>query len=441
MAIISFSVKETYVPSWGTWEAIREAIQNGLDEDSRGHRLTVSYSNGWLRIHNEGADMKTDALLWGETDKRGNPELIGEHGDGLGTGLLAGVRAGYEIKITTQTETWVPFIAPAENFGGQRVLQVRTRKLQRKQPGVTVAIKVPEEEWEKAQDLFLRFARLDRAVHVLEVPDHGTIITDPEYAGRVYVKGIFVQHIPDLVFSYNLPNARVDRDRRLVDEWDLKWTLASIYKYGVAIHPEKLRPIVYTMVRDDRKDTQGLRYDSSEEIPKAVAAQWAEEHGDNAVPVNSIGDSEKVNTLGHRGVVANDTLRHILGKTHVPTAEAIQDKLRKATTRAYSWEELDRHEQVNLSTAAAALDEVMPEGSRPLLDMVNVVDFHEDLKGLWETGKIQIAREALATPQDALKVLVHEAAHEISQCTDGLGAHTTAVENLWSALYWTGKWN
>jgi len=149
----------------------------------------------------------------------------------------------------------------------------------------------------------------------------------------------------------------------------------------------------------------------------------------------------KVNTLGHRGVVANDTLRHILSNTHIPSAEAIQAKLRRATTRSYSWEELDRNEQTNLSFAAAALDEVMPEGSRPLLDMVNVVDFHEDIYGLWEPGKIQVARKAIATQQDALKTLVHEAAHEISKSTDGLGAHTAAVEGLWSALYWAGKWN
>jgi len=441
MAIIELSIKDTYAPKWGTYEAIREAIQNGLDEDIRGYKLSVEHRNGWLTIYNHSAQMTAEALLMGHTDKADNDELLGEHGEGLDVGILAGVRAGYDIKITTQTETWVPYIERSAHYNAD-VLKIRTRKLQKRQNGVTVAINVPEEEWEKAQDLFLRFARLDRNKHLVEIPEYGAIITDPEYAGRIYVKGIFVQHLPDLVYGYNLKGLKLDRDRRLVDDWDLKWTLANVHRLGIRYRPEKMKPAVYAMLRDDKKDTQGLRYNESSEVNEAVAAKWVEEHGEKAVPVRSTGESANVNELDYHGVFVNDTLKQLLSKTHVPTVEKVRAELANSAIKTYCWDDLTPEEQDHLEFAAHTLDSVISDDLAPILNQITVVDFHsQSLDGLTGdiTGNIQVARRELESRKRALSVLVHEVAHVISKCPDGLSPHTEAIERLWSDIYWKDR--
>jgi len=448
VAIIELSIKETYVPSWGTWECLREAMQNGMDEDKRGYKLTVKYRNGQLHIQNIGADMTTEALLMGETDKAENAELLGEHGEGLGVGILAGVRAGYDITIRTQTEIWKPFIGSSNNFRGRNVLKVRTRKLKVRRGDVTVSITMPEETWEEAKDLFLPFATLDRAKHLIEIEGRGAIIRDEKFKGRVYVKGIFVQHIPELVMGYNLLDFRVDRDRRLIDTWNLKWELASMYREAIRKRPEAMAPEVYAMLRDGKMDTQSLEHNSDEEVTEALAQEFIAEHGENSVPVKSIGEAVDISNANKHGVVVNDTLAKVLAASRtVQTSEEVKQALAKSITATYSWSDLTAIEQANLQAAAAIVDAVLPSfleshHVEPVLNIIQVADFYqEDLVGEIRDGRVVLARKVLTTQEEILEHLVHELAHIISGADDGMIRHTRAIESLWSALYWKGRGN
>lgn len=443
MAIIELSLKETYIPTWGSWECVREAMQNGLDEDIRGHKLTVKYKDGQLIIYNEGADMTTEVLLMGHTDKTDNPELSGEHGEGLDVGMLAGVRCGYEIKIVTQTETWTPVIEHSEQYNA-RVLKVQTRKLQKRRDGVTVTIKMEEQVWEEAKDLFLKFARLDRDKDLIEIEGQGSIVTDLAYKGRVYVKGIFIQHIPELSYGYDLLGFKVDRDRRLIDTWDMKWKLATMYQEAVAQRPEAMVAPVYAMLRDNKLDTQGLRHNSDTKTREAMASRFIEEHGDDAIPVDSIGESNSITHAGRHGVVVNDTMKELLASSKIKTALEVRRELTESVTKIYSWDDLDSDERANLTAAAHALDTavstVTEQEHPPILNRVKIVDFlQEILDGLVKGNEISMARSLLVSKEEILKALVHEEAHIISDADDGLAAHVQTIEKLWSALYWKDK--
>lgn len=113
-------------------------------------------------------------------------------------------------------------------------------------------------------------------------------------------------------------------------------------------------------------------------------------------------------------------------------------ELATSTTKSYRWEELSREEQANLAFAASTVDNAAPKSTLPMLSLINVVDFRqESLEGLHKQGSILIARKCLETEKRALEVLVHEAAHEISGCPDGVSSHTRTIEGLWSAIYWS----
>jgi hypothetical protein len=444
MAIIELSLKETYVPTWGGWESLREAMQNGLDEDLRGHPLTVKYHKGWLTIYNQGADMSTDALLLGETDKADNPDLSGQYGEGLDVGLLAGVRTGYEIKITTKTETWAPYIGPSSKFQGRNVLKVATRKLKVHRDGVTVAIKMPKAAWEKSKNLFLRFARFDRGKHLIEIEGTGAIVTDPKFQGRVYVKGIFAQHIPDLEYGYNLLNMKLDRDRCIVDDWDLKWELKRMLAKALKSRPEAMTPTLYNMLRNDKKDVQGFKFGEDSTVEENIGRAWLKEHGKDAVPVTSIGDSASVSHLGRHGVVVNDTLNEVLTRAKVDTPTKVRASLSKSTVKDYGWLDLSEEEQRNLMDAAEAVDaaaRTLEYKLPPLLNSTKVVDFFEEgIVGQHDRGiGIKIAKKRLAVLKETVSTLTHEMAHMVSGSSDGMPGHVGTMERIWAELYWQAR--
>lgn len=442
MAKIELSIKDTYVPTWGVWECVREIIQNGLDEDQKGHKLTVKHRNGWLTVYNHSAQLETNALLMGETDKADNPELIGEHGDGLDVGLLAGIRSGLEIKITTQTQSWIPYIGHSDIYKSN-VLCIKTRQLKKKLDGTTVAIKIDKEAWETLTKHFIRFANIDpeKTIHV---KDTGTLILDPEYQGNVFAKGIYVQHIQDLKYGYDLRHVKVDRDRRVIENWDLKYRLAEMFRQALASNPTATSPIIYESLRDGNPDTDGLEYYTSSSISDAVAEQFKKEQGDNAIPVTSIGESSTLTHLNKRGVVVNTVFSKVLSNsTKIQNAYQVQAEYNESTLKAYSWHDLTDEERANLTEAAALLDAVVPGVSSekqyvPVLDRVNIADFAKsDLLGRQLDGnKILIAKKILADKQETLLTLVHEEAHRISDSEDGTAGHVEVLQDLWSALFW-----
>ena len=181
MTIFELPIKETYVPSWGTWEATRETIQNGLDQGDRGFKLDVTHEDGWLSVYNHGADMQVRALLLGETDKADVSSMRGKYGEGLDLSFLAGVRSGYDMVVYTQTESWVPSIEHSDAYGAN-VLMVRTEKLQEQRDGVEVRIKMPMDDWDEFIRLFIGLRELNENEMIRT--QCGTILFDEEKGDR-----------------------------------------------------------------------------------------------------------------------------------------------------------------------------------------------------------------------------------------------------------------
>ena len=118
MAKFALPIKSTYVPDWGVWECLREFVQNAKDEeDDRGSEMKISHSGSALRIFNRGADMDRSALLLGQTSKADRSDLRGQFGEGLNLVILAGVRAGLDIVVYTQTERWTATLEPSDEYG------------------------------------------------------------------------------------------------------------------------------------------------------------------------------------------------------------------------------------------------------------------------------------------------------------------------------------
>lgn len=75
-----------YASSWGVAEGVREFFQNALDEEKENPENKMSFfynvEEGTISISNAKSKLTPKSLLMGSSTKRGNANLIGEHGEG-----------------------------------------------------------------------------------------------------------------------------------------------------------------------------------------------------------------------------------------------------------------------------------------------------------------------------------------------------------------------
>jgi len=434
MAKFVLPIKSTYVPDWGLWECLRELVQNAKDEEEqRGHAMKIEWQAGVLSLHNEGADMDRKALLIGHTGKTGS-DLRGKFGEGLDLALLAGARLGKKIVVETKAERWTPTIGYSQEFGAN-CLAITTRARRTAGPGVTVTVEVTEEEWLLYRQRFLFLSEIADN-KIVRIPSQGAILLESERKGHVYVRGIYVDTLPKLECGYDLERMDLDRDRRMVDVWDLQWRLGQMYSEALSRRPELLGAQVYRMLRDDSEDTRLFRHHTDKNVASHIAARFREEHGEDAVPVGSIAEARELEHIGRRGVVVQDALRESL-KPEMGDVADLKKRLAKEVVKSIAWADLTDVERAVFDKYTAVLDRirVLPE---PVAKRIDIVVFRDDrVDGVFrgETGRITIAYRLLATPQEFLATLVHEAAHAASASGDGDHDHVQAIEDIWTRLY------
>ena len=431
---IELTVKVTYLPEWGEWEGVRELIQNSRDEEVRGGSpMRVSHNGRLLRIFNEGSRLKHKDLLFGQTDKSERSDLAGQFGEGLKLGTLALIRSGHDVKIRTGDEIWTPSIEHSLQFD-EKVLTFTIRK-GKDIGGTQVEIGGIEPlRWAKWRERFLFLAPIDDDERV-EVPAYGTILLAPMMRGRLFVKGIYVQDGEDFLFGYDFNDIEVDRDRRMITPFDLKWNTAAMWKMAVsASGGRRLVPRFYSALVSDSPDISNLHEKSAERLPEEVVndlkTMFEKDHGNLAIPVSDLSQSRAVAHMGFKGVIVGTALMHAL-LARSGGFEALRKKAAREVTALISWHDLSDKERSVLETAISHL--ALAGVDLPIGNL-SVVEFTDERRmGMFQGGKIQIARKRLSDVSAALETLVHECAHEHGE--DGSHAHIRSIESTWASIH------
>lgn len=428
-------IKKDYVPSWGMWECVREIIQNAKDEeDENGNEMTVSHDHGWLRIWNEGADMDKKALLLGQTTKASRGDLRGQFGEGLDLALLVAARLGVEMQVITPEQTWKPTIKRSPEFGNEECLFIVTRKLKVRRLGVEILIKMEASVWEKLRERFLFLKEPERMVKT----SGGAVILDDEYKGRMYAKGIFVCLNTDHHFGYDFNEVQTDRDRRMIEHFELKWETSRMMRQAMDASPETFIGEAVQLLKDGADEVANLshHFHRDDDALKAVVKDFKDTYGENALPVRTMAESEELEHYGKKGIVVSEPYAELLA-VQFGVHREIQSELRKAVKERISWFDLDDVEKQNLKAACLLLDGVYADNTATL-EEVQVVEFNDaSLRGLCElrSGEIQIARRLLSDLYDTLGTLLHEKAHTVTSAGDGEKSHVAEIERVWKALF------
>jgi hypothetical protein len=152
---ISLSLTAGYARHWGTWEGVREFVQNWHDgvvaqssssqklcfskhADAQAGRVnyqaassdgvllgTVEYDTATeqLRMTNRRTALSRKVLLMGFSNKPQRKEIVGQFGEGMKVGALALLRGGIGVRMTTNSEHW-DFQLEVDEAFDERVLTI-----------------------------------------------------------------------------------------------------------------------------------------------------------------------------------------------------------------------------------------------------------------------------------------------------------------------------
>ena len=349
MARISLTIDPSYCGSWGFFEGCREILQNAKDADEYDDaKMIVEHlpRSNRLIISNEGVTLShATLLLLGCSTKRGTDQR-GQFGEGHVLGVLALIRAGHPVTIYNGDEVWRPAIeAPdaGHPFEGSNLLIFTTRKLREPRTTFSVEIEnVSKDVWDITKKLFL-FLSPPKERDVVKIST-GRVLLHPDFKGQIFSRGIFVSTVDNVEFGYDSNNIKLDRDRNVIEEWDLRWRLAELLSAAHKQEPSKFGKRIYNMARDSKADVKSLAYHADANLLKALKDEFHEEFGATAVPVQHMEESKELETLGATSVVVSATLRELLEKSGLKASD-IKKKLKANVKKRYGWSDLTPEEQ------------------------------------------------------------------------------------------------
>lgn len=433
--VVQLTIKTNYLPSWGLQEGIRELMQNARDAEVDGYRMTVDWYNDKLRIENEGTTLPLRSLLFGETTKEGRADQIGKFGEGLKLAILALIRIKddhgnniHDVKIRSGSSVWTASIERSDIFD-EMVLTIRVDEGRKPENRVRIEIDgISKRDWESMKWKFLFLTPPGEGEEIKT--SYGSLLLGPKYKGKVFVKGLYVQTVHDLEFGYDLKDAELDRDRKMVESWDLGSRTKNILLEALTRWPIGLNKFVALL---NSPTTEVETLNSWDHIPDTVAAYVAKDfkdtYGENAFPVTSLEASKSLEHLGMRGVVVPRQLANVLCKTF-GDASKVTESLKKEVTKTYSWSDLDDEEKQSLIENISLMNDI----ELVTLDIVDVVDFRSpELQGQFKDERILIARKYLKDRFETLSILIHELAHR--KGGDGDKSHVSRIEHMWRDVH------
>jgi hypothetical protein len=425
MATIELTINTNYVPSWGTWEAVREILQNAKDADDLGHKMEVKYhpKTERLVIKSEGADLTRETLLLGATSKAGRSDQRGQFGEGYKLALLVLARQGAEVTIHTPRETWVPTLTDSTTFDGAEVLTIRTRPRKSRTQSVEFVVKgITEAAWRSVQAncLFLQTAMPHIKTHA------GSVLTDPELANKLFVGGLFVSDLPDRYrYGYDLQNVHLDRDRKMAEPWSLRWEISKVLNEAVADDQLDLDKVLRMDSGEMKAMAENTEY--IKQVAAKVVQEFEAENGEDAVAVDDMAQAQRAGQHGMKAVVVSREKRLVIEACKGKLDDRIQD--RDTDTKVLVQpDDLGADECANLVWATELV-----EVFAGLTEAVQVVEFYgERIDGCTDGKTIRLARRILTNRAQLIATFVHEVAHRHGP--DGSAEHRAAIEDIFAKI-------
>ena len=423
----------TWRQEWGTWEAIRDIVQNALDESES---YSYGYDDQGLWIADTGRGIGVADFLLGPPKLK--PDYArGKFGEGMKVGALALLRDGYSVYVkTVNRDIWIIFLQQKVN-GRVETLSAMWRhsSTTRGTKFYIIGYNGPAYERYFAVNLpkNLILAKVPSPIDKPKLRVNQLIRAEGMAAssigGIIYVRDIYLKDIKS-PFSYNLWGFELSPDRHGPKEERAMWVDMGRLWCGidnVALLQEFLRMVLDPPINDtyetrqvtmDRYEmgsdpvTNRLYADLIIEHASAWKSAWNRVAGANTV-IRTINRWDgMVKHLGYTSVSVQwgvkDTLSQVIDTDTLLIRES-QERLSETTI--VPDHKLTPKAQAHLALArkiAAKFGVKRVNGAiiPPASDQARTAGLY-----YYPTEEIQIHLEQLETAQGTLDTVIHELGH------------------------------
>lgn len=314
---IPLSISANYVSSWTAADAIREILQNAIDQQvvNSENTWSVNYSDNKLTISSKLSNLDRSSLILGSSTKIDDERTIGKYGEGYKLALLVLTRLGFKVEILNyfSKEKWTPYIAASKQFSDSKILYISVEKYVFKSvpdQNLTFVINgVTQDLFELVVSNTLQLQEYDKyRIHDSE------ILFDEKHKSKIFVNGLFVDKVAGLEFGYNLSTKKIDlgRDRKLVRDFDVQWASSELWSKTVGTdHEDKLAELL----RNDCKDVEYVSSMYNTTLPDVMFSKFQDDHGTTSVPVVSNSQFDSARKYGNNPVMVPKSYFSVLSSS------------------------------------------------------------------------------------------------------------------------------
>lgn len=308
--LIETTIAANYVQDWSVFEGIREIMQNALDAHDQGHKMNITYirKERTLVISNEGAKLKKSNLLLGSTSKCNDNTQRGQYGEGFKIGSLALVREGKPVTIHNDEGYWECLIEYSESYDSNVLYFniIKNSKLCSKGKLIFKIANIEPKEWKNLRDKFLNVYLPDSKL--TRKSPHGTVFKDKNIKGKVYCGGIYIATDKELGYGYDFKPGilELNRDRNMVDSFDLNWNTSKIWAYLAANSKGELYN-TKNMLKSNLSDVKYMDNFTDFTVKDTLVQDFLKENGPKAFPVQSEEEAKEVRSMGYNPIFSSSS--------------------------------------------------------------------------------------------------------------------------------------
>lgn len=264
MSTYELSLTSNYVADWDFPMAIRELIQNGVDQETLepGNIFTIFYENGTLRFENLKSKLKINTLLLGRSSKTHDENTVGQFGEGYKISALVLNRLGKTFTVHNygKNEIWTTRFINSRKWH-DKILAFDVSKNISDRDGLVIEVgNVTQEEYDAIQKIWLGFRKDYERIETSK----GEILLDEAEKNNIYVNGLYISCSAELQYGYKFhpKHLRLERDRKSCDSFNAKMLTSEML--NEAFEKDKMEPgKIMELVEDNNDDVEFLKYTSN----------------------------------------------------------------------------------------------------------------------------------------------------------------------------------
>lgn len=338
METYDLTLTENYVSDWGFYDAIRELIQNGTDQEiiDNNNRFGLFYDSSKENLYlvNESSKLKINTLLLGRSSKSKNEDTVGQFGEGYKIAALVLNRLGKTFTIfnNNKNEIWTSKFVNSKKWL-EKILQFTVIKNETDNTGLVIKIgNVTDREYNGIADIWLRMYEDLYNVEKINTM-YGEILLNEELSGKVFVNGLAVNVSNEMSYGYNFKPKyiKLERDRKTCNSWEMgdittKMICESVLSGTLSIED------VTKLADINAGDIGHMAYiyceDNVEKVKKLLLEQFDLQY-QNSIPVGTQEDYDRAKTYGGKPVIVPVTISRMLNGV-------MNDRIRKLSEESFN---------------------------------------------------------------------------------------------------------